>query len=166
MWYFHNLQNQQQNLEFKFESVLREVDENEERELNDYISKLSKKDRNSFHQVVCDKWVNTHCIHGDRCQSLHEYDIDKMKKCHFWEKHHECSNKFECIFRHDDTAMIGTDCEWYLRGFCNKGDKCKRKHTPRGAICLNYLAGFCPDGPKCLFAHPKWKDDSSMEKVV
>lgn len=164
MWYFHNLQNQQQNLEFKFEPVLRKVDENEERDLKNYISNLSRNEKNNFHQVVCDKWINTHCVHGDRCQSLHEYNIDKMKKCQFWEKFHECSNKFECIFRHELTDRIGTECKYYNSGFCKHGDKSNRKHTPRDAICLNYLAGFCPDGPRCLFAHPKWVDDIKIEK--
>ena len=159
MWYFQP--NPQRNLEFKFEPVLKEVDTNEQRDLDNYIKNLPRDKRNTFHQVVCDKWVNTHCVHGDRCQSLHEYDIDKMKKCQFWEKFHECSNKVECIFRHENSDRIGTDCKYYLRGFCRHGDKCQRKHVPLDQVCLNYLAGFCPDGPNCIFSHPKWVEEGT-----
>lgn len=157
MWYFQPYS--QREMKFKFEPVLQEVDANEKISLDNFIADLPQAKAKNFHKVVCDKWISTHCVHGDRCQSIHEYDMDRMKKCQFWEKHHECSQKFECIFRHEMSDRIGTQCKFYIRGFCRHGDRCQRKHNPADSICLNYLAGFCPDGPGCLFSHPKWVEE-------
>jgi len=47
------------------------------------------------------------------------------------------------------------ECQWYARGFCKHGMKCRHKHIKK-IMCENYFHGFCPLGPNCQFAHPKF----------
>ena len=41
-------------------------------------------------------------------------------------------------------------CEWYARGFCKHGKRCRNKHV-YAAVCPLFLIGFCPYGPECYF---------------
>lgn len=166
MWFFNNRLGLERSLKFQFESVLEEVDENEKENFDKHMAELTDEKRKKFHIVVCDRWIETHCVYGDRCQSLHEYDLDKMKKCDFYEKQGKCSKLF-CKYKHEDVKQRGQDCPYYVRGFCRHGSiKCNKRHhfDPSAGVCVNYLAGFCPDGNKCHFKHCKWVEEAQNQK--
>ena len=157
MWYFQPYP--QRLLQFNFEPTLREIDENEKICHQRFIEeKVPPEEQATFQKTVGLHWIRSLCNKGDHCKFLHECDREKMTKCWFWERFHECSN-FECVFRHDRVEMHDEKCKFYVRGFCRHGNKCKRKHALKDSICLNYLAGFCPEGPNCIFAHAKWVEE-------
>ena len=56
------------------------------------------------------------------------------------------------------------DCLYFLRGMCNKGDKCVYRHNENARLgprepCPAWTAnnGFCSD-PNCMYLHPKMKE--------
>jgi len=103
--------------------------------------------------VVCKHWLRGLCKKGDDCEFLHQYDMEKMPECYFYNKYGQCSNK-ECPFLHLDAEAKIKDCAWYDRGFCKHGPNCKNRHVRR-IMCVNYMCGFCPLGKKCKFSHPR-----------
>lgn len=154
MWYFAP----DQGLEFDFEPVLREIDENEERAHDMHVHAMTAEQQMNYHRTVCNHWLRTLCHKGDHCRYLHQVDRDRMDKCNFWEKYHECSN-FDCPFKHDSVEGKDNRCKFYIRGYCRRGNKCQKPHDVADALCVNYLAGFCPEGPDCQYAHAIWIDD-------
>lgn len=157
MTFFSRYENER-NLHFDFEPAIHEIDENEERSHQSYIDRLAPDEQEKFQKKVCLHWLRTLCNKGDHCKFLHEYDTDKMPKCHFWSKFHSCSN-WECYYRHDAIEGQAEKCPFYVRGFCKHGNKCRKKHLLKDNICCNYLAGFCPEGPHCIFSHAKWVEE-------
>ena len=79
-------------------------------------------------------------------------DQDRMPECLFFQYYGECNNK-DCIFLHTRKEDRAKECEWYERGFCKHGPRCRNRHM-RKKVCAHYLAGFCPEGPSCPLAHP------------
>jgi len=113
--------------------------------------------------IVCKHWLRGLCKKGDDCEFLHQYDMEKMPECYFYNKYGQCSNK-ECPFLHLDPEAKIKDCAWYDRGFCKHGGHCKNRHVRR-VMCVNYLCGFCPDGKKCKYSHPRHEVPTFDEKA-
>jgi len=87
-----------------------------------------------------------------------------MPECYFFSKYGECGNP-ECMYLHINPEDKVRECQWYARGFCKHGMKCRHKHLKK-IMCENYFNGFCPLGPNCQFAHPKFdipKDDTESK---
>jgi hypothetical protein len=65
-----------------------------------------------------------------------------------------CNNP-DCLWKHvtPEDKERAAECQYYARGFCRHGPKCRNKHVKK-VLCLNWLAGFCPQGPACEKAHP------------
>jgi hypothetical protein len=65
-----------------------------------------------------------------------------------------CNNP-DCLWKHvtPEDKERAAECQFYARGFCRHGPKCRNKHVKK-VLCLNWLAGFCPQGPACEKAHP------------
>jgi cleavage and polyadenylation specificity factor subunit 4 len=158
MWFFSPYP--QRSLQFDFEPVIKEIDENEKQCLEQFVAEMPQEEQLKFQRKVCLHWLRTLCNKGDHCKFLHESDRERMPKCYFWQKFSNCSN-IDCIYRHDRVDWHDEKCRFYVRGFCRHGNKCRRKHPLKDSICLNYLAGFCPDGPKCIFAHAKWVEEEN-----
>jgi len=114
--------------------------------------------------VVCKHWLRGLCKKGDACEFLHQYDLSKMPECYFFSKYGECGNP-ECMYLHINPEDKVRECQWYARGFCKHGMKCRHKHLKK-IMCENYFNGFCPLGPNCQFAHPKFdipKDETESK---
>jgi len=115
--------------------------------------------------VVCKHWLRGLCKKGEACEFLHQYDLRKMPECYFFSKYGECGNP-ECMYLHINPEDKVRECQWYARGFCKHGMKCRHKHIKK-MMCENYFHGFCPDGTNCQFAHPKFDipKDEGEQKV-
>jgi hypothetical protein len=59
-----------------------------------------------------------------------------------------CQNGDECLYLHVKEESRLPLCEYYNRGFCEKGPRYGNRHVQR-KICEFYMAGFCPDGKEC-----------------
>ncbi len=97
--------------------------------------------------IVCTHWLRKQCKRGNDCTFLHEINAERMELCRFGS---DC-NTPECPYRHDKKD----ECDWYNRGHCKHGNRCRNRHT-RKSLCKHYYAGFCPLGPCCKDGHPKF----------
>ncbi|MES1921304.1 Cleavage and polyadenylation specificity factor subunit 4, partial [Bonamia ostreae] len=92
--------------------------------------------------TLCKHWLRGLCKKTEfDCEFLHEYDLNKMAPCQFFEMYGECHNP-DCLFLHQENFK---ECTWFVRGLCKHGPLCRRKHVKR-RHCPDYLAGFCPKG--------------------
>ena len=105
--------------------------------------------KNNEKTVVCQHWLKGMCRKGIDCDFLHRYDEDKLPPCHHYQKFGSCE-KPDCPFKHEEGKPA---CDWYMRGFCKHGKKCKNGHENK-LICPLYYMGFCPFGKECKFEHP------------
>jgi cleavage and polyadenylation specificity factor subunit 4 len=105
--------------------------------------------------IVCKHWLRKQCKRGKDCGFLHEIITDKMPPCQFFDTWGVCNNP-DCTFRHIRPEDKKNECEWYARGHCKHGNRCRNRHTKR-TMCKNYYAGFCPLGPNCTDGHPKFE---------
>ncbi|BFU21867.1 zinc finger protein, putative [Entamoeba histolytica HM-1:IMSS-B] len=101
--------------------------------------------------IVCQHWLRGMCRKGANCDFLHRLDEERTPACHHFVKYGKCE-KPECPFKHEDPQKA-IPCEWYKRGFCKHGKKCKHGHVPK-LMCPLFYLGFCPYGKKCKFVHP------------
>ena len=64
--------------------------------------------------------------------------------------------KKHMMARHENTEKIrqNTECRFWLRGYCIRGNECKFKHTPV-PLCKYELE--CTYWPNCKFSHPSVK---------
>ncbi|KAI9468847.1 hypothetical protein BX667DRAFT_473701 [Coemansia mojavensis] len=106
--------------------------------------------------IVCTHWLRGLCKKDFNCEFLHEYNLEKMPPCKFFDKDGACINGDECEFRHVNPDQKKRECPWYARGFCRHGANCRSKHV-RKLICPYYQFGFCPDGPNCRKEHPRFE---------
>ena len=69
------------------------------------------------------------CMKGERCEFLHQFDLEKMPLCRHGDK---CKTP-DCPFRHikEEDRM---ECVFYKQGFCIHGGFCRYKHTRRDRI--------------------------------
>ena len=98
--------------------------------------------------IVCSHWLKGKCIKGSKCTFLHRYGEDKLPHCKHFLDYGFC-DKPDCPFKHEEKQ----ECEWYMKGFCKHGNKCKNGHKQK-LICPLYFMGFCPFGKECKFEHP------------
>jgi cleavage and polyadenylation specificity factor subunit 4 len=104
--------------------------------------------------VVCKHWLRGLCKKNERCEFLHEYNLNKMPECFFFNVYGVCNNN-ECLFLHVRPDSAARECVWYNRGFCKNGNGCKNKHI-RAKLCWDYYSGFCKLGPECKLGHAKF----------
>lgn len=128
-------------LSFDFEST---VEARAERERQNQPKTLDPR----YKTVVCVHWVNSLCMKGEKCEFLHEMDLEKMPECRQGQR---CIEKM-CPFKHvkDEERAL---CNNYNLGFCQHGGTCRYQHKKRRqeelpAICdyaqvtANGLAAF------------------------
>ncbi|CAF4438903.1 unnamed protein product, partial [Adineta steineri] len=46
-------------------------------------------------------------------------------------------------------------CQYYLRGSCRFGDRCRYPHVINMSVCQHYLRGNCRYGDQCRYPHVK-----------
>ena len=71
-----------------------------------------------------------------------------MSECQFYNQNGYCQNGDECLYVHVKEDSKLPICDHYMKGFCEKGPRCGKRHVRR-KLCELYMAGFCPDGPDC-----------------
>ena len=76
--------------------------------------------------VVCRHWMKGLCMKGDRCEFLHQFDLEKMPLC----RHGERCKTPDCPFRHIKESER-LECVFYKQGFCIHGGFCRYKHVKR-----------------------------------
>ncbi|ORD98703.1 CPSF4 [Hepatospora eriocheir] len=103
--------------------------------------------------VVCKHWLKGLCKKNEECTFLHDYDLQKMPECFFFNVYGVCNN-YECPYKHVDDKNVITECPWYNKGFCKNGPTCKYKHIKR-SLCVDYSFGLCLKGPKFNLFHLK-----------
>ena len=90
------------------------------------------------YSVVCRHWLRDLCMKGDKCDFLHQFDLEKMPECSQWARHGRCYEK-DCEFKHDAEKM---ECLKYKFGFCKSGNQCKLRHDK---LSRGYLPDILPD---------------------
>merc|ERR1712013_408586 len=84
----------------------------------DYLRRFPlRDDRYRRDRKVCKHWLRALCKKDDKCQFLHEYDLEKMPECTFYKDNGQCTND-DCMFVHLDYKEQLTECPWYVWGFC------------------------------------------------
>ncbi|GMI26254.1 hypothetical protein TeGR_g5504 [Tetraparma gracilis] len=87
--------------------------------------------------VVCRHWLKGLCMKNEKCEFLHQYDLEKMPLC----RHGERCKVEDCPFRHIKEADRLV-CVFYTQGFCVHGPHCRYKHVQRGREDLPQVANF------------------------
>ncbi|KAH9254572.1 hypothetical protein BASA81_007329 [Batrachochytrium salamandrivorans] len=90
-----------------------------------------------FKTVVCVHWVSGLCMKGEKCEFLHEMDMDRMPECRLGQR---CQEKM-CPFKHvkDEERAL---CNNYNLGFCQHGAACRYQHKKRGGDQLPVVCEF------------------------
>ncbi|GMH87813.1 hypothetical protein TrST_g8525 [Triparma strigata] len=87
--------------------------------------------------VVCRHWMKGLCMKGERCEFLHQFNLDKMPLCRHGER---CKNA-QCPFKHiKDSAVLS--CVFYQQGFCIHGPLCRYRHVRRDKLDLPEVGDF------------------------
>ncbi|EEQ97472.1 conserved hypothetical protein [Perkinsus marinus ATCC 50983] len=114
--------------EFDFEEDLRAIDEVKGEAMLKEVGSLgsleSRPGTRGRYFSVCKHWLKTLCMKGDKCDFLHQYDVNRMPECVAWVKHGRCTEK-DCELRHDIDTV---ECQKYKYGFCRLGNMCRLRH--------------------------------------
>jgi len=70
-----------------------------------------------------------------------------------WLSKQATGNAEESAEEHSLVPLPQKKCQFFLRGRCKLGAKCKRAHVPNRALCKNFLAGKCRKEAKCKYTH-------------
>jgi len=70
-----------------------------------------------------------------------------------WLSKQATGNAEESAEEHSLVPLPQKKCQFFLRGRCKLGAKCKRAHVPNRALCRNFLAGKCRKEAKCKYTH-------------
>mmetsp|Transcript_23164 Transcript_23164/g.48047 ORF Transcript_23164/g.48047 Transcript_23164/m.48047 type:complete len:553 (-) Transcript_23164:30-1688(-) len=77
------------------------------------------------------------CMKGERCEFLHQFDLERMPLC----RHGDRCKTPDCPFRHikEEDRM---ECVFYKQGFCIHGGFCRYKHTRKERIDRALVCDF------------------------
>ncbi|KAF4675950.1 Cleavage and polyadenylation specificity factor subunit 4 [Perkinsus chesapeaki] len=123
-------------VEFDFEEDLKAIDEVKSEAMLKEVGSLgsleSRPGTRGRYFSVCKHWLKTLCMKGDKCDFLHQYDVNRMPECVAWVKHGRCTEK-DCELRHDIETV---ECQKYKYGFCRLGNMCRLRHEKHGRQML------------------------------
>eukprot|EP00924_Labyrinthula_sp_SR-Ha-C_P005983 maker-scaffold_14-snap-gene-11.51-mRNA-1 protein AED:0.01 eAED:0.01 QI:100/1/1/1/1/1/3/30/717 len=91
---------------------------------------IQKNDRR-FKTIVCRHWVKGLCMKMDKCEFLHEIDLERMPECRWGEK---CQSP-DCLYKHTKEEDR-LECSYYTLGFCAHGSSCRFRHIRKEKIEL------------------------------
>ncbi|CAE7377858.1 CPSF30, partial [Symbiodinium pilosum] len=77
-------------------------------------------------RTVCRHWLKGLCMKGDKCDYLHQFDLNRMPECLFFLKTGKCYDQ-DCLFKHV-AASERQECPRYRMGFCRLGPLCRMSH--------------------------------------
>jgi len=140
------------NLTFDFEPAIEEDAVRREAKRVAAIRAMDPR----FKTVVCMHWVNGLCMKADKCEFLHEVDVDRMPDCRQGQR---CNDKM-CAFKHvkDEERPL---CNNYRFGFCPHGATCRYQHRKRPAEELPQISEIAFVGTALVGGNADDDDDAA-----
>ncbi|CAE7285827.1 CPSF30 [Symbiodinium natans] len=114
------------SVSFDFEEDIEAKDADREESLRAEGLTSAEGALNRGSRTVCRHWLRGLCMKGDKCDYLHQFDLNRMPECLFFLKTGKCYDR-DCLFKHV-AASERQECPRYRMGFCKMGPLCRMSH--------------------------------------